>query len=195
MGLGRQCQATGRTKAAPRLCTSHCHAHLAKAHGPPHPHFSTHLALPLPLASACMHARPPARASRTHGEGAEHHASPPTSPIETKQRQRQRPAGACMRACVCLPACATLRAAGQRGLRCARTTELARCGQLQPCGCTCTVQACSMQQYSVSFVYPALFLFKLRYIKVINVIIYSIKQYFTQLYTRAIEYILIQWQV
>jgi hypothetical protein len=138
-------------------CAAAVHVPLPRAPGQsawppaarPHPHFSTHLALPLPLASACMHARPPARASRTHGEGAEHHASPPTSPIETKQRQRQRPAGACMRACVCLrnSACAQLGSVVSDVRGRLNSRAVASCNRV---AAACTLQACScMQQHSL----------------------------------------------
>lgn len=98
-----------RTKAAPRLCTSHCHAHLAKAHGPP-PRtrtspISTHLALPLPLhlpVRACMHGHPLARHGLT---GREQSTTPRHRPVRSRPSSGSGsgpPAHACVRAPACL---------------------------------------------------------------------------------------------
>lgn len=113
----RQCQATGRTKAAPRLCTSHCHAHLAKAHGPPPlartrtspliSHCHCHCHLPV---RACMHGHPLARHGLT---GREQSTTPRHRPVRSRPSSGSGsgpPAHACVRACACLPAqlCAQL---------------------------------------------------------------------------------------
>jgi hypothetical protein len=107
----RQCQATGRTKAAPRLCTSHCHAHLAKAHGPPplartrtSPLIS-HCHCHLPV-RACMHGHPLARHGLT---GREQSTTPRHRPVRSRPSSGSGsgpPAHACVRACACatLPA-------------------------------------------------------------------------------------------
>jgi hypothetical protein len=101
------------TKAAPRLCTSHCRAHLAKAHGPRRAHLTSRTA----TASACMHARSLARARHGLTGTTDQSSSPIVSspaPINAAAAERQWRAGRrSMHACVrvrCACACNSARA-------------------------------------------------------------------------------------
>jgi hypothetical protein len=151
-------------------CAAAVHVPLPRAPGqsawPPEPAL-LHSSRTATATCQCVHACTATRSRVTDSRGGSRAPRLATDQSDRDQAAAAAAARRRMHACVRVPAQLCLRAAGQRGLRCARTTELARCGQLQPCGCSLHVAGLQLHAaaLSVSFVYPALFLFKLRYIK------------------------------